>query len=180
MLQVSAGINLGKFIQPSLTVSPFLWPHLDLSPDQGPDMVCAFFYLAYHKKLNVSANWDIDHASSNAGKNALKKSGLWPTCILLASANNAVYGSTMRIFVLLIAREPCCPPCHLRHTPLTPSLFLIPTPIWSLLSPPPLLGPCPSPDRKTLAIIDKFNGVNGVQWDLKLRKTMEKRKLFNY
>ena len=104
MLKVSANVSLAFFARkPNYDVasecpaSAFDWEHLDLAPDMGPDMICAEHALTYHKKLNVTANWDIDHCTSNTGKQALKKSGLWATAILVASANNAMYGSALRI-----------------------------------------------------------------------------------
>ena len=102
MLKVSGGVNLATFSKPKVgadgrRISPFLWRHLDLAPDMGPDMVSTDHALCYHKLLNVSCSYDIDHSTSCTGKQALKKSNLWPTSILVACANNAVYGSALRI-----------------------------------------------------------------------------------
>ena len=97
MLEVSAGVNLSYFSIPEEGVSAYDWPSLQISPDMGPDMVCMEHAFNYLKALNITYNYDIDHATSNTGKQALKHAGLWSTSILCASANNAVYGSTLRI-----------------------------------------------------------------------------------
>ena len=102
MLQTSAGVTLAHFKGPSEAemseISAFDWKHLDVAPDQGPDMVCMDFFLCYCVGLNMTFNYDIDHATSNSGKQALKQAGLWSTAVLMAAASNAVYGSTMRNF----------------------------------------------------------------------------------
>jgi len=102
MLKTSAGVTLAHFKGPSEAemseISAFDWNHLDVAPDQGPDMVCMDFFLCFCVGLNMTFNYDIDHATSNSGKQALKQAGLWSTAVLMAAASNAVYGSTMRNF----------------------------------------------------------------------------------
>ena len=103
MLKKSCNIGLSKFKFP--LTDPFKGYHLSLSPDMGADMVAMWHFLAYKCNLNISADWDIDHGCSNAGKQALKHSGLWPTCVTLAAANNCVYGSTLSPARLQAVRE---------------------------------------------------------------------------
>lgn len=74
---------------------PFTWPSLNLSPDSGPDMVCLAHFLAYAKGLNINADFDLCHSSSNSAKNALKRSKLWTHQVLMSAAANCVYGSTL-------------------------------------------------------------------------------------
>ena len=38
-----------------------MWPYLAISADQGPDGLCASFFLAYHCKANVEFFWDPSH-----------------------------------------------------------------------------------------------------------------------
>ena len=96
MLELSAGVSLSHFLPGESCESAYDQPHLDLCPDMGPDMVCLDHALTYYKQLNITCHYDIDHATSNTGKCALKQSGLWSTAILMASANNCVYGSALR------------------------------------------------------------------------------------
>lgn len=38
-----------------------MWPYLAISADQGPDGLCASFFLAYHCKANIEFFWDPSH-----------------------------------------------------------------------------------------------------------------------
>ena len=103
MLRKSCDIGLSKFKFPE--TDPFEGYHLSLCPDMGADMVAMWHFLAYKCNLNITADWDLDHGASNAGKQALKHSGLWPTCVIMAAANNCVYGSTLSPARLQAVRE---------------------------------------------------------------------------
>lgn len=99
MLRGSVGASLADFqIRPGADgefADPFTWRSLNLALDMGADMVCMFHYLCYDKQLNLSADWDLAHSSSNAAKNALKGCKLWTHQVLMSAASNCVYGSTL-------------------------------------------------------------------------------------
>ena len=86
-------------------------------------MVAMWHFLAYKCNLNITADWDLDHGVSNAGKQALKHSGLWPTCVIMAAANNCVYGSTLSPARLQAVRE-CVHDWFERVNPADNSIFL--------------------------------------------------------
>lgn len=63
--------------------NPYDWRSLNLATDMGPDMVCMVHYLSYEKQVNLNADWDLSHSSSNAAKNALKRCKLWTHQVLV-------------------------------------------------------------------------------------------------
>ena len=75
--------------------SPWDWKTLNLSTDMGPDMICLEHFLAYEKKVKLSVDNDVAHMTKNAGKCALKNTGLWPHQVTMTAAQNCVYGSTL-------------------------------------------------------------------------------------
>ena len=47
---------------------PFLWPHLSLAMDRGPDCVCTDHYLAYRKDVNITTDYDPSHDLKKRGE----------------------------------------------------------------------------------------------------------------
>jgi hypothetical protein len=99
-LRCSTGKGLQQFrlqpswLTPDTTVSPYSWPELDITPDQGSDGVCAGHFLMYMEKHqhNVRMNWDPSHGAKNDLKLSLAAVGLWGHECLTAIAAKCAYG----------------------------------------------------------------------------------------
>ena len=74
---------------------PYTWPVIHMAPDRGPDMNCLDHALSYEKQVNLSVDYDPPHESKNGGRGILKACNLWTHTMLMTSANNCFYGSTL-------------------------------------------------------------------------------------
>lgn len=74
------------------SLSPFDWPHILVSPDQGSDGVCALGFLARVKDVNLSIAWDPSHGVWNDCRAALRWSDLHSFQLLMVVVYNMSYG----------------------------------------------------------------------------------------
>ena len=58
------------------------WPRFSLSPDMGPDGVCAMGFWIHRLGVNVDAAWDFSHAVHNDVLNGYKEAGLMNHIVL--------------------------------------------------------------------------------------------------
>ena len=79
-LQEVSGIGLAHFCQPrdiEKRKSPFDWPHIHVSPDQGSDGQAGLNWFVHEAKGNCDINWDHGHGVWNDWKKALRECKLW-------------------------------------------------------------------------------------------------------
>jgi hypothetical protein len=79
-LQCLTGVGLSHFTQPAALEdrgSPWTWPHLVVSPDQGTDGVAGLNWFIHGMHGNCDPSWDHSHGVWNDWKRALKASKLW-------------------------------------------------------------------------------------------------------
>ena len=94
IVQASNRLSLSDFLVVDMHgTNPFLWPRLNLAPDQGPNCICLDSYLAYHRLANLNCDWDPSHGAAADTNGTIKEVGLWREQLLYCSAVNCVHGS---------------------------------------------------------------------------------------
>lgn len=74
--------------------SPWQWPRLIVSGNQGPDNVAMYHPLAYGSqfRLNITILWDFSHGGWNDWRSSLKQTGRWPWFLLSLACFNRLHG----------------------------------------------------------------------------------------
>lgn len=100
-IQEVTDVGLAHFAQPANIeerASPWTWPHLVISPDQGADGVCGINWFIHAKHGNCDTCWDQSHGLWNDWKRALKTSGMWykkQIMVVLWNIRHGPYNASM-------------------------------------------------------------------------------------
>lgn len=91
-----------------LTEDPWLWAHLTITPDQGPDGLAALYYLRYGQSMNVDVIYDLNHGVWRDQDLATKEIGQTSWTHLMVVCYNLLHspwGSEARFCALREATE---------------------------------------------------------------------------